>query len=65
MGLSALVGILAQLEYGSTHSQADCSEDGTTLTVDGAQVIGWVCTPIPFFPSFDAKDVTVLSPNSK
>ena len=43
-------------EYGSTSSTADYNEDKHELKIHGAQLIGWVCTAVPFFPSFDAKD---------
>ena len=41
-------------ENGSKNSSSDYNADTKELIIHGAQIIGWVCTPIPHFPAFDA-----------
>ena len=40
---------------GSKSSKSTFNDLSNSLTIDGAQIIGWVCTVNPLFPKVDAK----------
>ena len=45
----------------STFNAANYDTSTNTLSIDGPQIIGWVCAPLPAFPSADA--TTVMAQN--
>lgn len=41
---------------GSKNSKSQYDESKKSLKIEGAQIIGWVCTAVPHFPTIDAKN---------
>lgn len=41
---------------GSKNSKSKYDESKKSLKIEGAQIIGWVCTVVPHFPTIDAKN---------